>query len=433
MSAAEDQVIPEAAVTPPRSRTLPWMAAAAGRLALWLPAGWPDSGLPLRWRWRGAGQELKGGEIERLSDLPDEVRGASLQVWTPGDETLLTRATVPTRSRAKILQALPYALEDQLIGEPHDMFLVYQAEPDGSLAVAVTARARLDNWLGALKAGGLQPDSLCPDALLPAFTPGVWRLHADSVRVLVRTGGWSGFVCRYHPDQPPALLRLAVNEARERGQAPTAFEWCGDRPVPGAWAAALGGELRQVEPSDLLAPPPLNMLQREYAPPARRSAGLARRFLPAAVMLGAWLTIGLVMDIVEVWRLSRTASAQQQQMIDLFRRSFPEASAVVDAPKQMQDNLAALEAGSGELRPQDLLALLARSAGVFTGQSSLRLRSLQYDGAGLTVEVTVADYQAVEALSVRLKGQGLKVETLSANARGAEVDGRLRIQAGSAR
>src|SRR5712671_5913314 len=83
-------------------------------------------------------------------------------VWTPAAETLLLRASLPTRSAAKIVQALPYALEEQLIEPPERLHFAYTREADGSLAVAVTSRERMDRWLSALAAAGLEPTRLAP-------------------------------------------------------------------------------------------------------------------------------------------------------------------------------------------------------------------------------------------------------------------------------
>ena len=75
-------------------------------------------------------------------------------VWTPAAESLLLRAQLPTRSAAKIAQALPFALEDQLIDPPEQLHFAFAREADGALAVAVTARERMEAWLAALQAAG---------------------------------------------------------------------------------------------------------------------------------------------------------------------------------------------------------------------------------------------------------------------------------------
>src|SRR6266568_3909329 len=133
-----------------------WLAAAASwrregrdRLELWLPHDWPRDDAELRWRRVVSTGAVRQGSQRGLEGLaPAE----EIIVWTPAAETLLLRANLPTRSAAKIVQALPYALEEQLIEPPERLHFAYTHEADGSLAVAVTSRERMDRWVSAVAA-----------------------------------------------------------------------------------------------------------------------------------------------------------------------------------------------------------------------------------------------------------------------------------------
>ncbi|MHB8347811.1 MAG: type II secretion system protein GspL, partial [Acidiferrobacterales bacterium] len=126
-----------------------------GMLSLRLPAGWPEDGLPVLWWWRAGDGETRHGQVAQLAELPAELRAAHVWVWTPAAETMLAQITLPTSSRARIAQALPYALEDQLLGEPESLHFAYRVQGGGSLTVGVTARTRLQAWVDALKTSGL--------------------------------------------------------------------------------------------------------------------------------------------------------------------------------------------------------------------------------------------------------------------------------------
>src|SRR5690242_4656286 len=96
-----------------------WLDAAAAwhregddRLELWLPRNWPGEDSEVRWRRFAPGAGAAQGSQRGLEGLaPAE----EIIVWTPASETVLLRARLPTRSAAKIAQALPFALEEQLI------------------------------------------------------------------------------------------------------------------------------------------------------------------------------------------------------------------------------------------------------------------------------------------------------------------------------
>src|SRR5258708_6777204 len=109
------------------------------RLELWLPRNWPAEDSELRWRRvapAGAVREGSQRGLEGLAPAEDII------VWTPAAETLLLRARLPTRSSAKIVQALPYALEEQVIEPPDSLHFPFAHEADGSLPAPAHRPAR---------------------------------------------------------------------------------------------------------------------------------------------------------------------------------------------------------------------------------------------------------------------------------------------------
>src|SRR6266516_5901406 len=150
-----------------------WRREGGDSLELWLPRNWPAEDSELRWRRVAADGAVRQGAQRGLEGLaPAE----EIIVWTPAAETLLLRANLPTRSAAKIVQALPYALEEQLIEPPERLHFAYTHEADGSLAVAVTSRERMDRWVSALAAAGLEPTRLAPVTLSPPLADRAWTL-----------------------------------------------------------------------------------------------------------------------------------------------------------------------------------------------------------------------------------------------------------------
>lgn len=402
-----------------------------GLLELRLPPGWPESAGTLHWQWYLGGSVLERGEVQRLSELPAFTQGATVRLWTPAAETLLTETTLPTRSRARILQALPFALEDQLLGEPQSLHFVYVNQADGRLAVAVTARTRMEAWIGALRAAGLIPDSVCPDSLqLPVFDK-AWTLRHETGLLTIRSGQYSGFSLEQAGNTPPFLLDRALQEARRDGRAPEQllFEHAPDEVDLQAWSAALGLPVDVAPAADPARPalPPLNLLQNEYVSndPARR---LWQTLRPALLLFAAAVLLQTGLDLHDSWRLSREDRAQRQEMLDLFRRTFPEAKSIVDPALQMERSLAAL-AGNSANQPQSLLPLLERSGRVLPPGGPTKLRALHYADSQLTLELTAPDFQSLETLRGGFAAQGLDAETLSADNRNNAVEARLRLRA----
>src|SRR5216683_773925 len=198
-----------------------WRRKGGERLELWLPRNWPAEDSELRWRRVAAGGAVRQGAQRGLEGLaPAE----EIIVWTPAAETLFLRARLPTRSTAKIVQALPFALEEQLIDPPERLHFAFSHEADGALAVAVTRRERMESWHAALAEA--RTEASAPERILLVDAPA----DLDSA----------------------------------------------------AWRDALGLPLESMRPGDASVPvAPLDLLQQHYAPRARLAA-LKRAYVPAA-------------------------------------------------------------------------------------------------------------------------------------------------------
>lgn len=409
------------------------VSAARGRLDLVLPHGWPQSRNAVFWRWQSSGGTPQSGEVTDLKELPAAVRNAPAYVWTPAADTILTTATLPTRARSKILQALPYALEDRLLGDPETLHFAYRPETDGSLSVAVTAHERVRAWLDAFAQAGLHPVSLCPVTLLIPWALDCWSLLFIGNEILVRTGAVAGFACSLSIEQPPALLVSAVQEAtRHAPQAPESlvvFNAPATFPAE-AWTNMLALPLRIETGSiwdrqaDLQAP--LDLLQGRYRQTSEMTSAV-RPFIPALVMLAIWLAGNAVVDITDWWQLHRQHTAYREEMTAILLDSFPETKTVLDPAVQMQRSVdALLTRGSGG--EDELVSMLAKTAGALRATPRARMRKLQYAEHVLTLELSWPAPGSPDAFKSALETAGLRAEILSLTPRAGEVDGRVRLQ-----
>ena len=398
-----------------------WRRRGGDRLELWLPRNWPAEDSELRWRRVAPGGAVREGSQRGLEGLaPAE----DIIVWTPAAETLLLRARLPTRSSAKIAQALPYALEEQLIEPPESLHFAFAHEADGALAVAVTRRERMESWLAALAAAGLAPTRLAPVTLSLPLADRAWTLAFVDGEIVLRSGVRAGLGGAAEP-RPPAWLHAALAEARSESGAPERILLV-DAPAEldsAAWREGLGLPLEAMRPGEAAVPEaPLDLLQQHYAPRARMAA-LKRAYVPAAALLAAWLFATLAFDAIEWARLSRAAGAAEEEMRTLLMKSFPETRAILDPAEQMRRGLEDLSARSGIAAPGDMLSLLARAAPAIERESRLRVQGVEYADRALNIRLVASEADA-ESLARTLRARSLEVEVQRA---GGEA--RLRVRA----
>ena len=402
-------------------------------LELLLPRGWPEKPSSVRWRLRSAKPGIAThGEVTDLNQIPGLSSHTRVHAWTPAAETLLTQATLPTRSRAKIQQALPYTLEEQLIGEPDKLHFAYREQGDGVLAVAVTARVRIQSWSTKLKEAGLHPVSLCPALLALPLHPDSWTVEFLGDEVWVRTGNASGFACPAEEHTLLAMLRTSLHGARSGASPPktlTVLQPPADFD-PGRWSSELGLAIQPHKQDFWIthqeSVPAINLLQGSFAPTAQMGQ-MAQALRPAAIMLGLWLIGSLGFNTWEWWQLKRTNDSLRQEMTALFKRTFPEAQVVVDPALQMQRLLGDLEGKGGKSTGASLLPILGEIAPIMQSNTKIKLRAMQFGENKLTLEITLPDFQAMETIKTAFSARGMQVEVLGANSTAAGIEGRLRL------
>lgn len=402
-------------------------------LELLLPRGWPERRGAVHWRLRDGVGAAPHGQVTELNQIPGVSSMTRVHVWTPPSDSLLTHVTLPTRSRAKIQQALPYALEDQLIGEPEQLHFSYRILEDGGLAVAVTAKERMQTWLTHLNEAGLRPTGFCPALLALPFEAGTWSAAFHGNDIWVRTGLASGFTTAAGAaGAVPPLLEMCLREAQDKPSAPSGLTVIHPPAelAPDAWATQLRLPL-SIQKHDFWAgyhesTPALNLLQGGFAP-SRQLQEMLPGLRPAAIMLGIWIAGSLGFNTWEWWNLKNTHEDLQREMVKVFRQTFPDAQVVQNPVLQMSNLLSGLQGKSGKPTQADALPLLGSIAPVIQAHPQVKLRGIQYGESRLTIDFTLPDFQAMETVKTGLAARGMSVEVLGANSTPSGIEGRLRL------
>lgn len=324
----------------------------------------------------------------------------------PAEDVLLLEARVAARNRAQLLKALPYAVEDQVLGAVEDLHFAATPMAAGeTVGVAVVARERLSEWQARLGAAGVRADVLLPETL--ALPPG--QALVDGARVLVRLAPWSAFAC--DADQRDDWLA----QAQAAGLAPPARIEAGDDDALSLLAAGLGA-------------PSLNLLDGEFAASHRQARGL-RWWRRAAVLAALALGLAFALRGAETWRLSRAIGQVDAASRATLQAAFPELGAAElerASPEALMrgrlDRLRGGSAGGG------LMALLGRIAPTLGSTTRIELRGLEYRNGVLELGLRAPDVAALDQMRERLAATpGLRVEVTAANPVENGVDGRLRI------
>lgn len=362
-----------------------------------------------------------GGSIETstLAELKAAHTHARLIGLAPSEHVGLYRVNLAVRQSAKLLQAVPYALEDQLADDVDDQhFAITARQTDGSTPVAVVERAQMRSWLAPFEEIGLVLDSLLPEALaLPLSDNMLSVLVQANGRCLVRRNEFDGFAT--HLSVLPALLsqdecEQTVFLLNQPGvHLPEQFSVGRSQPAVSALDAA-------VSPFQSL-----NLLQGEFAPKRATDQWLQMAKFPAALAAGCLLFSLINLALGNASKQAEYDDLQERALLQ-FSEGFPQITRIVDPKVQAEQALAKLKGGNSEDR---FLSLLSQSAPILNKVNALKLDAINFREGALYLSLSGSDLQALEVLRAEFEPiQSLKLDVQSAQAGSDGVQIRLKVE-----
>ncbi|MET0227024.1 MAG: type II secretion system protein GspL [Dokdonella sp.] len=386
----------------------------------------PDGGLT----WlRQSGGIAPGASAAGLPPASVLAASGEVVVLVPAEDVLLTQTRLTARNRVQLLQALPYAVEDQLLSPVEELHFAAAQDGGESIGVAVVAKSRLRGWLQQMDEAGLQPDSVVPESL--ALAPGT--VIVEEARAIARLGDGSAFACA-PGDLANWLAHAGIDESLsvyDFRVAPTA--------APGVTGAR--HHERQRDPLAFLAASrasrpgtAINLLDGEFASQHRGARG-ARWWRIAAAFAAAVLLLAVADLGVGVLQLARTSARIDTLSQEAVRKAFPDVDAAQLArlsPEQlMRGRLDRLRGGA---ESSGLLRVLAQIAPVLGSTTRIQTRGMEYRNGVFELSLRAPDVAALDSVRERFATvPGLKVEVTAANPGADGVDGRIRIGSADAR
>lgn len=334
----------------------------------------------------------------------------------PASRVLFAELALPPVSQARLDELLPFAVEDSLMSDPAAIVAVAgparkNAERGSSRVVAVADKAWLTGALAHLKRLGLEPDTVLPESALTGNEAGTWHavMPDEPTRegVLVRDDGFA-IAFDFSPSgEVPFALQLAIKEATARSNGPARLLLVGGDNIDAAtWTAQLGVPVA-TQPANAHPVPAGNPAFDFLTSPAMK--GFVKRggwrdsltlLRPAAIVAAAIVILHLAFLGFDTWRLDRERKVVETAMVDTFKRTFPDARAIVDPPLQMRRNLDALQRERGAAS-DPFTAAAARATQLVETEPGVRVKSVKY-----SPQRTVLELEADDASKLRQVANG---------------------------
>ncbi|HJP39880.1 MAG TPA: type II secretion system protein GspL [Gammaproteobacteria bacterium] len=390
------------------------------------------------------------GPIEHgdLQAFAAAATGKRVIALVPGTDVLRTSLDIPIRNHARLMQAIPFAMEDQLadgIEELH--FAVGRRDDQQRTPVAVVQHLKMKAWLEQIRSLELDLSGVYADTDALGDMPNTTILLVEARRAILRDADgqtaatevgsidtlldvWLASHLHTDGDELPppinlfvyltpeceTMLQPVIDRIRSR------VETLESKIVPD------GGLPRMATHS--IAAPGINLLQGAYA--SRSTFGVYWPLwrVAAALLVGLSITV-LGTKILEISNLNRQVAGLDQAIEQAIHYVFPEVGEIRDARALFESKLRSLGRKNPQAAGGGFLGTLDHVAGAIGKQNGTlaTIESINYRSGIMELRVVAPDVDSLDKIRESIsKESGLQAEIQSANPDGDQVQGRLQIK-----
>lgn len=335
-----------------------------------------------------------------------------IMVLIPSREVLITTVTLKTRNQRQLAQALPFALEEQLMTDPEAQHYVWHSlnSEEGIHQVAVIEHARLQQWLDFLHHNGIAPFAILPDIAALPFTEGYQTAWLNDQGLWVRQSALSG----YYTLASTWRLQIAQWLAQGTEENPIHLRVLDNTPhLPDTSHLVITydtpEQAQHLQRPDVQNALPLNLMKGFKTQAHSQITHLWQQWQGAAWTAAATVLIALVLQGLEIRKLQNETDSLQAQNIAQFKSVFPEAGAVDPAlslNSLIQSELKKLQGNKAPQQTPSAIPLLKTLAQVLP-QQPITLQAINWNQNKLTLRFTSESTAVIpeleKALSTALK------------------------------
>ncbi len=394
------------------------------------------------------------GRIEHgnLKAAADAAIGIRVIALVPSTNVLCEYVDIPVRNQAKLLQAIPFAMEDQLAGDIDELhFAVGKRDENGRVPVAVVQRLKMEAWLEQISAVELDLVGVYADGDVLGDMPNTTILLVEADRATLRDD--FGQVAAADIDALDALIEMwlhrRLNSDNDEQPPPinlivyvtpeheAEVQSTIDRLRPKVETLEVmvlpEGGLPRLAAQSVVAPG-INLLHGAYARRSTLGAYWPAWRMAAALLAGLCIIL-LGAKLLEISSLNRQVARLDQAIEQAIHYTFPEVREIRDARALFDSKLRALGRANPNADGDGFLETLESIAGALTktSGSAATIESINYRSGTMELRVLAPNVETLDQIREAIaKDAGLQAEIQSANPEGEQVRGRLQIKRGGA-
>ena len=380
-----------------------------------------------------------------MQESAARIDGRPVIVLVPATETLTTVVDLPIRGGARLLAALPYALEEQVAADVETLqFAAGERRESGKRPVAAIARETLDGWLEVLDEAGIQPWKVIPENYGLARIPGTMSVLVDGETIMFNDGEDLEFVLE---GATPSDALIAAGRFTDQPDGDTPREqaghlvvYCGatdEERLSHDWIA-LRQELHSVDinllPEGALprlavtvaAGRGVNLLQGRYGPKTDYGSWL-RPWRVAASLALIWVVVGFAGKAADYWRLTKEEAVLQQRFTQAYEQVRPGNSGPVLDPVAAVNSIK--RSLGGTTATPVFLASINELSSAMVQNANASIEAISYRAGVIDVRLSSPDVETVGSIQKAINESGAFVASIQSTDRVADrINSRIQIR-----
>jgi len=394
------------------------------------------------------GAEIGTPEQGLLAEAAPHAEHRKIVILVPASKVLRLNVRIPLKGNARIRQALPFALEEQLAGDIDKQHFAFSKKDEkGELPVAVVSRVQLRHWLDLLHEHQIVPAAIYSESDALSVAPATARVLLSNNQVIISDPAGEITVADESAMETLLDLFLDNQEAALENDATVApvslIIYCSQATYDqhhSLWDR-LQMRTENIE-IKLLADGALpylahqikthanvNLLQGAFAPKTELPFEWPQWRI-AAILLISFLGLNLVYKGVEYWQLSNADAALDAAAAEVFNTTFPGVGTVSDPWNELRSRLGASGSGTDDSENStDFSEALEVLSGAFAQVPGLSMETLSFRSGSLDLQLIAPDVAALDRLRQLISDPGqFSAEIQSANPSDEVIEGRINIK-----
>lgn len=326
----------------------------------------------------------------------------------PSEDVLLTSVNLPKLSKSRMLQALPFALEEQLIADVESLHFATIQKPTGDWAVAVIAKEKMQRYTNLCKQLKIKPDYIIPDILAIPGDATHWHVFLKDNKAIVRTDFFQGFSCERENLQEYIQLSLAcLTELPEKITIHNYTEVS----VAGAFTIAIANDEIMLPSEqfqkDITKHTNLNLLQGTFTNTKSKNAPIKKLQRLAFALCVLFVISLLIYPTVSYFILKNRLNLINTEIASIFKHNFPDAKSTIAPKMRMEEKLHRI---TGKGAQTGFLNILANVAIVVNQNANISIKHYEYQNNQLNLQLSALTSDDITNFSNELNSKGYKVK-----------------------